>query len=82
VYRCQVCGNTVGPRIPSNRLVVERRNVVHPRREQAIKIPHKRRKDWKTDPGGPGAQITREVTACADCVRRMADAGEASTPKV
>jgi len=44
-----------------------RRNVIHPRRTRAQRVPGKARDKWEDDPGGPGTLIVREITCCPDC---------------
>lgn len=71
MYRCQICGCAVGPRVPSVRLVVETRPVKHPYRPKSKKTwvfqKGKWEYDWQPDYGGQGSEIVREVVACLAC---------------
>lgn len=69
MFRCGRCNCQVGLRQPVNRVVVEERSAFYPERPRATSIPGKERKEWKTDPGGTGMQIVREISACPECYK-------------
>jgi hypothetical protein len=69
----------VPPRTPAHRLVVRRRtkqypyrfraNVFFPRPEPGQK-PKKRKKEFRDDPGGTGAEIVQELIVCPACAAK------------
>jgi hypothetical protein len=69
MYRCDSCGRLAAPRVRSHRVVIETRDVIHPRRPNAQPVPGKPRKLWRDDPGGTGTQVVREIACCPGCLR-------------
>lgn len=67
MYRCDSCGRLAAPHLRSHRLVAEVREVTHPRRSRAQRVPGKSRDQWKDDAGGHGTQVVREITCCPAC---------------
>ena len=73
MYRCQLCGGVAPAGTRAVKVVVERRPVTYPRRRDANRVrrqnPRTGQWKWETtdDPGGTGAEIAREVTACSGC---------------
>src|SRR5687767_2470751 len=69
VYVCQMCGAEVPSGTSCRRVVVETREKIYPKRDHAIRKPGRQRKDWKTDPGGIGREIVRELMVCPSCAQ-------------
>lgn len=59
MFKCNVCKKSSRSGESCTRVVVEVRNVVHPKRE------------WANDPGGTGTQIVSEAKVCPRCVPTM-----------
>jgi hypothetical protein len=73
MYRCELCQSVIPPHTPSQRVVVERREVTYPRRAAAnreVRKGHERIKP--DDPGGRGREIARERIACPPCAVNQA----------
>ena len=81
MFRCQLCQCVAPARIPSQRLILNRRTRQYPFRSRANVVVRKRKPDRKPkkeyvdDPGGHGEEIGREVTVCPDCAARHALSG-------
>lgn len=75
MYRCQLCGRAVGPRVPARRLVLETRERIYPRRPKSKKVWVKKdgkwKRDWEPDYGGVGVETVREAMACPECSQPM-----------
>ena len=77
MYRCQLCQAVVPPGTPAHRVVLERRVKQYPYRPRAnvVVIPpkdgKKKKTEYRDDPGGEGAEIVKEVTACPQCAAKV-----------
>ncbi len=71
MYRCQVpfCNVNVPGNTPALRIVVESREKEYPARENAnkIRISGKKKPILKSDRGGVGSEIVRELKVCRRC---------------
>lgn len=75
MYRCELCGETSKPGEQAYHVITETRDVDYPRRSHS-QAPMKRkdrtkRKRWRPDPGGNGAEIVDESLACSECAVRV-----------
>lgn len=68
MYICDLCSTQVAPNVPARRVVTAVIAMSHPRREYYLRGDNKPREDR----GGPGTQITREVTSCPACAASRA----------
>jgi hypothetical protein len=72
MFRCQLCGVAVGPRVRAARIIVKRRVKQYPFRKEANTV-YRPDRDGKMkekkidDPGGTGWEIAREARACPAC---------------
>ncbi len=68
MYRCEVCGQLSQPSEPASVVVVETREKIYPRREQAMKRGKGASMRWIEDPGGRGTEIVRQEIRHERCV--------------
>lgn len=73
MYRCDVCDRVSESGQPARTVVVETRDVEHPRRKAIYWHPPKdgEKGKWVDDPGGPGTAIVRELRVCEDCHAKL-----------
>ena len=78
MYRCALCSQSIPPRTPARRLILETRSVVYPYRVKAHPsrfVGHPRASPKRhhvtsschDDPGGTGWEIVKEVLVCPAC---------------
>ena len=67
MYLCNVCGQTIGPRVPQRKVVVETKRVVH------NQTNYKHRGEWVNPKPGEGNQIAKEIAACPACAAAIKD---------
>jgi rubredoxin len=72
MFRCQICGASVPPRVRAARVVVRQRTKQYPYRPRANVIyrpDHNGKvKEYEIDdPGGTGWEIAKEALACPIC---------------
>ena len=68
MYRCQKCNQLSKPRELSTLVVVETREKIYPRREQAMQKGRGLTRRWIEDPGGVGVETVRTEIRHEGCV--------------
>jgi hypothetical protein len=67
MYRCQLCKKVVPPRTKAHRITVETRLRRYPFQFNVGTFRRNGKLYFRSDPGGEGREIVREVIACPDC---------------
>jgi hypothetical protein len=60
MFRCEICGTVVGPRVAQKKKVVETKEVVH----HDVYVDKDGRTQHKNT---PGVQIVKEMSVCSKC---------------
>ncbi len=76
MFQCHFCGETVPPGTKSRNVVVGKREKIYPSRNNVNRVPGRRRKNSRDDPGGKGFEIVKEVQACPSCAADKAEKAE------
>lgn len=72
MFICEGCGNVTEPRTPRTLVTVETRGVTYPYRKDANARKIGGKVDKKSDKGGHGREIVREIALCPACVAERA----------
>lgn len=67
MIRCGFCNTLTTPGEPTFKVVIEWREKIYPRREDANKFKREGKIEFSADPGGTGIEIAKELSACKSC---------------